>query len=66
MQRQNANERAADPAIDRAVLNNIQTAPNRRMLGRIPSFRLEDETPEPMRDLLRRMEQAERRRTRSS
>lgn len=41
------------------VLKQVQTAPNRRILAAMKSFRVDDETPQSMIDLLRRMERAE-------
>jgi hypothetical protein len=45
--------------IDTVVMKQIQTATNRRLLRSMPSFGVDQETPDAMVDLLRRMEMAE-------
>lgn len=47
--------------LDDVVVRQIQTKPNKRMLSRMPSFRVSQETPQAMLDLLRQMDMAEAR-----
>ena len=49
--------------LDDLVVRQIQTKRNSRMLGRMPSFRVEQDTPDGMMDLLRQMERSESRAT---
>lgn len=41
------------------VLKQVQTAPNRRILASMKTFSVDNETPQAMVDLLRKMERAE-------
>jgi hypothetical protein len=48
-----------DNGMERLVLTQIQTAPNRRILSSMPPFKLETELPDGMMDLLRQLQAAE-------
>lgn len=66
-QKMNDNEnRNRTASTDRIVLKQIQMPANRRILHGMKSFNLDTETPDSMKDMLRRLERAESRRARAS
>ncbi len=48
-----------DGGMEELVLKQIQTAPNRRILSAMPSFKLDTDLPDDMMDLLRQIQAAE-------